>query len=113
MVMCCSSAVNRTPLLSRAAWRTASSRLDAMPRLGVRTAVAWPPFPLGQALPSTISAKDKSSLFDRFAGTTTSSESSSACMLIYGLRLHEPVRPAKPGTDEASQDPYKGRLHVP
>jgi hypothetical protein len=67
---------------------------------------------LGEALPSTISAKDKSSLFDRFVGTTTSSESSSACMLIFGLRLHEPVRHAKPDTDEVSQVPYKGRLHV-
>jgi hypothetical protein len=33
-------------------------------------------------------------------------------MLIYGLRLHEPVRTAKPDTNEASQVPYKGRLHV-
>ncbi len=33
-------------------------------------------------------------------------------MLIFGRRLHEPVRHAKPDTDEASQVPYKGRLHV-
>jgi hypothetical protein len=34
-------------LLCRAVWRTASSRLDAIPRLGVRIAVAWPPsYPL-------------------------------------------------------------------
>jgi hypothetical protein len=48
---------------------------------------------------------------DRFAGTTTSSETSSAC-IIFGLRLHEPVRHAEPDTDEASQVPYNGRLHV-
>ena len=51
-------------------------------------------------------------MFDRFAGTTTSSESSPPCMLIFGLRLHEPIRPAEPDTDEASQVPCKGRLHV-
>jgi hypothetical protein len=51
-------------------------------------------------------------LFDRFLGTITSSESSSAYMLIFGLRLHEPVRHAEPDADEASQVPHKGRLHV-
>ena len=51
-------------------------------------------------------------MFDRFAGTTTSSESSPPCTLIFGLRLHEPIRPAEPDTDEASQVPCKGRLHV-
>jgi hypothetical protein len=33
-------------------------------------------------------------------------------MLIFGLRLHEPVRHAVPDADETSQVPYKGRLHV-
>ena len=52
---------------------------------GVRTAVAWPPFPSGEALPSTISARSEPPLFDRFIGTMPSSDSSSACMLIVRL----------------------------
>jgi hypothetical protein len=30
----------------------------------------------------------------------------------FGITLHEPARPAMPDTDEISQVPYKGRLHV-
>jgi hypothetical protein len=70
---------------SRATWRTASSRLDAAPRLGVRTAVTWSPFSLGEVLPSTVSAGGKPPLFDRFIGTTPSSDASSACTLIVRL----------------------------
>ena len=38
-------------------------------------------FPLVEQLPSTLSAADCSTLFERFAGTTCSSDSPMACML--------------------------------
>ena len=72
-------------LLCRAAWRTAMSPFDAVSRRSVRTAVVPPPFPLGEVLPSPVSAEETPSLFDRFIGTTPSSDSSSACMLIVRL----------------------------
>jgi hypothetical protein len=97
-------------LSRRLAHGVQSARRDT--RLGVRTAVAWPPFPSGEALPSTISARGEPPLFDRFIGTMPSSDSSSACMLIFGHRLHEPVRHAVPDAGEASQVPCKGRLHM-
>jgi hypothetical protein len=40
---------------------------------------------LGEVLPSTVSAEKTPLLFDRFIGTTPSSDSSSACMLIVRL----------------------------
>src|ERR1700736_4703353 len=81
------------------------------PRSGRAPAVS-PPFPLGGVLPSTVSAEGKPSLFDRFSGTMTPSEFSSACMFIVRLCLHEPARLASPGTDETSQVPCKELLHV-
>jgi hypothetical protein len=77
--------VNRTLLLCRAAWRTATSPFDAASRPCVRAAAVSPPFPLGEVLPSTASAEGKPSLFGRFIGTTPSSDSSSACMPIVRL----------------------------
>src|SRR5467141_2231700 len=51
----------------------------------VRTTAACRLFPSGEALPSTTSAGSCLPLFDRFLGTTTSSDFSSAYML--GVRL--------------------------
>ena len=56
------------------AWRTATSPIDAVSRLGVRTAALSPPFPMGEVLPSTSSAEATPSLFGRFIGTVPSSE---------------------------------------
>src|SRR5664279_5436773 len=112
MVIRCSSAVNRTLLLCRAARRTAMSPFDALSRRSVRAAAVSPPFPLGGVLPSTASAEGKPSLFGRFSGTMTPSEFSSACMFIVRLCLHEPARHTSPGTDETSQVPCKELLHV-
>ena len=61
------------------------SPFDAVPRRSVRAAAVSPPFPSGEVLPSTVSAEETPSLFDRFIGTTPSSDSSSACMLIVRL----------------------------
>jgi len=66
--------------------------------------------PLGEALPSTTSAGSCLPLCDRFLGTTTSSDFSSAYML--GVRLL-PSRPGmSPGMGETSQVPRKELLHV-
>src|SRR5215467_5392986 len=110
--MSCSSAVNRTLLLCRAARRTAASPLDAVSRRSVRAAVVSPPFPSGEVLPSTASAEGRPSLFGCFIGPITSSDSHPRSCSSFGCCLHEPVRRASPDTDEISQFPYKGRLHV-
>ena len=65
--------------------RTAANRIDVATRLSVRTTAACRLFPSGEALPSTISAGSYLPLFDRFLGTTTSSDFSPTCML--GVRL--------------------------
>src|ERR1700720_98573 len=65
--------------------RTAANRIDVVARLSVRTTAACRLFPSGEALPSTTSAGSCLPLFDRFLGTTTSSDFSSAYML--GVRL--------------------------
>src|SRR5712675_1852705 len=65
--------------------RTAANRIDVASRLSVRTTAACRLFPSGEALPSTTSAGSYLPLFDRFHGTTTSSDFSSAYML--GVRL--------------------------
>src|SRR5258706_7295199 len=65
--------------------RCAASRIDVVARLSVRTTAAWRLVPSGEALPSTTSAGSCLPLFDRFLGTTTSSDFSSAYML--GVRL--------------------------
>src|SRR6266849_8604939 len=65
--------------------RTAANRIDVASRLSVRTTAACRLFPSGEALPSTTSAGSCLPLFDRFLGTTTSSDFSSAHML--GVRL--------------------------
>ena len=65
--------------------RTAANRIHVESRLSVRTTAACRLFPLGEALPSTTSAGSCLPLFDRFLGTTTSSDFSSAYML--GVRL--------------------------
>jgi hypothetical protein len=65
--------------------RTAANRIDVASRLSVRTTAACRLFPSGEALPSTTSAGSYLPLFDRFLGTTTSSDFSSAYML--GVRL--------------------------
>src|SRR5215475_13068040 len=65
--------------------RTAANRIDLVARLSVRTTAACRLFPSGEALPSTTSAGSCLPLFDRFFGTTTSSDFSSAYML--GVRL--------------------------
>jgi hypothetical protein len=57
--MWCSSAVNLTLLLRRAARRTATSPFDAVSRRSVRAAAFLPPFPSGEVLPSTASAGGK------------------------------------------------------
>ena len=69
----------------RAIRRTAANRIDVEARLSVRTTAACRPFPLGEALPSTTSAKSCLPLFGRFLGSTASSDFSSTCML--GVRL--------------------------
>ena len=69
----------------RAIRRTAANRNDVASRLSVRTMAVCRLFPLGEALPSTTSAGSCLPLFDRFLGTTTSSDFSSAYML--GVRL--------------------------
>ena len=74
-----------TLALSRRSAHGDASPFDAVSRRSVRAAAVSPPFPLGEVLPSTVSAEGKPSLFDRFSGTTTPSESSSACMLIVRL----------------------------
>ena len=83
--MWCSSAVNRTLLLCRAAWRTAASPFDAVPRRCVRATAVWPPFPSGEGLSSTASAEGEPSLFGCFIGIIPSSDFSSAYMLIVRL----------------------------
>src|SRR5258706_8857107 len=65
--------------------RTAANRIDVVARLSVRTTAARRLFTSGEALPSTTSAGSCLPLFDRFLGTTTSSDFSSAYML--GVRL--------------------------
>jgi hypothetical protein len=65
--------------------RRKSNRIDVATRLSVRTTAAYRPFPSGEALPSTISAGSCLPLFDRFLGTTTSSDFSPTYML--GVRL--------------------------
>ena len=65
--------------------RTAANRIAVVARLSVRTTAACRLFPSGEALPSTTSAGSCLPLFDRFLGTTTSSDFSSAYML--GVRL--------------------------
>src|SRR5450631_1725135 len=54
-------------------------------RRGIRTTAACRLFPSGEALPSTTSAGSCLPLFDRFLGTTASSDFSSTYML--GVRL--------------------------
>ena len=83
--MWCSSAVNRTLLLLRAAWRTASSPFDAVSRRSVRAAAVLPPFPSGEVLPSAASAEGEPSLFGCFIGPIPSSDFSSAYMFIVRL----------------------------
>ena len=95
--MWCSSAVNRTLLLLRAAWRTASSPFDALSRPSVRAAVVLPPFPSGKVFPSTASAEGAPSLFGCFIGPIPSSDFSSACMLVVRL-LPSRAGPACPRT---------------
>src|SRR5229473_107115 len=92
--------------------RTAANRIDVAARLSVRTTAACRLFPSGEALPSTTSAGSCLPLFDRFLGTTTSSDFSSAYML--GVRLlPSPSRPGtSPGTGETSQVPHKELHHV-
>ena len=65
--------------------RTAANRIDVATRLSVRATAACRLFPLGEALPSTTSARSCLPLFGRFLGTTASSDFSSAYML--GVRL--------------------------
>ena len=65
--------------------RTAANRIDVATRLSVRATAACRLFPLGEALPSTTSAKSCLPLFGRFLGSTASSDFSSTCML--GVRL--------------------------
>src|SRR5258708_7207954 len=72
--------------------RTAANRIDVASRLSVRTTAACRLFPSGEALPSTTSAGSCLPLFDRFLGTTASSDFSSAYML--GVRL----LPSRAGT---------------
>ena len=95
--MWCSSAVNRTLLLLRAAWRTASSPFDALSRPSVRAAVVLPPFPSGKVFPSTASAEGAPSLFGCFIGTIPLSDFSSAFMLVVRL-LPSRAGPACPRT---------------
>jgi hypothetical protein len=73
--------------------RTAANRIDVATRLSVRTTAACRLFPSGEALPSTISAGSCLPFFDRFLGTTTSSDFSPTYMLDVRLCLPEP-----PGT---------------
>ncbi len=68
-------------------------------RLSVRTTAACRLFPSGEALPSTISTGSCLPLFDRFFGTTTSSDFSPTCTL--GVRL----LPSRAG-------PARGRAQV-
>ncbi len=56
--------------------------LDAVARLGVRTAVFRSLFPSGSVLPSTVSAEGKPSLFDGLVSTMTLSDFSSTYMFI-------------------------------
>src|SRR6516165_8405667 len=58
----------------RAIRRTAANRIDVEARLSVRTTAACRLFPLGEALPSTTSAKSCLPLFGRFFGSTASSD---------------------------------------
>jgi hypothetical protein len=91
--------------------RTAANRIDVATRLSVRATAAGRLFPLGEALPSTTSARRCLPLFGRFLGTTASSDFSSAYML--GVRL-SPSRagPTQVRADETSQVPHKELLHV-
>ncbi len=59
--------------------------LDAVTRLGVRTAVSQSLFPSGSVLPSTVSAKGKPYLFDGFSSTITLSDFSSTYLFIVRL----------------------------
>ena len=92
--------------------RTAANRIDVAARLSVRTTAACRLFPSGEALPSTTSAGSCLPLFDRFLGTTTSSDFSPAYMLGVWL-LPSRAGPAQvPGTGETSQVPRKELPHV-
>src|SRR5262245_39898241 len=75
--MWCSSAVNRTLLLCRAARRTATSPFDAVSRRSVRAAAVLPSFPSGEVLSSAASAEGEPSLFGCFIGLIPSSDFSS------------------------------------
>src|SRR5258705_12431500 len=76
--------------------RTAANRIDVAARLSVRTTAACRLFPSGEALPSTPSAGSCLPLFDRFLGTTASSDFSSAYIL--GVRiLPSRAAPDEPG----------------
>jgi hypothetical protein len=93
------SNVGRQTVKPRALRRTAANRIDVATRLSVRTTAACRPFPSGEALPSTISAGSCLPLFDRFLGTTASSDFSLTYML--GVRL----LPSRAG-------PARGRARV-
>jgi hypothetical protein len=86
------SNVGRQTVKPRALRRTAANRIDVATRLSVRTTAACRLFPSGEALPSTISAGSYLPLFDRFLGTTTSSDFSPTYMLGVRLCLPEPAR---------------------
>jgi hypothetical protein len=74
-----------TVLLARGIGFFMGSGWYRVSRRSVRAAAVSPPFPSGGILPSTASAEGKPPLFDRFPGTMTPSEFSSACMFIVQL----------------------------
>jgi len=81
------------------AWRTRSSPLGPLARLGVRRGLDCGVFSLVRGLPSTASAGDGSPLFGRFAGTMPRFDSPPPCMRDVPLIAFS-LRPAPQGTGD-------------
>ena len=102
-----------TLALSRRLAHGDASPFDAVSRRSVRAAAVSPPFPLGEVLPSTVSAEGKPSLFGRFIGYYD------LVRILIRVHAHRSAfafmsRPGLPcpDTDETSQVPCKELLHV-
>ena len=85
---------------------------DAVSRRSARAAAVSPPFPLGEVLPSPVSAEETPSLFTASSVLFPRPNPHPRACSSLGFCLHEPDRHALPVTDEASQVPCKELLHV-
>jgi hypothetical protein len=81
-------------------------------RRSVRAAAVRPPFPLGEVLPSTVSAEETPSLFDRFIGTTRSPTARGSSMQANTpWEMLPSLSPNEIGTSEL--DPFRSSILGP